>query len=81
MMTTTTSSPAAGSAPFIADAWRIVRSLAARLNGWLEARQRAFDDGSTLAQLSDRDLHDIGLDRGFVDAVARGRWTREGPDL
>jgi len=80
-MTATTSSPAAGAAPVIADAWRLVRRLFAKLNGWLEARQRAFDDGSTLAQLSDRDLHDIGLDRGFVESVARGRWTREGPDL
>lgn len=78
---TTTTSPTAGAAPVTADAWRIVRSFVARLNGWLEARQRAFDDGNTLAQLSDRDLHDIGLDRGFVTSVARGRWTREGPDL
>ena len=76
-MTTLTSAGAPGSAA----ALRLVRGLFTRLSGWLEARQRAYDDAGTLAQLSDRDLHDIGLDRGFVSAVARGRWTREGPDV
>ena len=73
-MTTTTSH-----APWatVADALRAVRGVFARLNDWLDARQRAFDDGVALAQLSDRDLHDIGLDRGFVSAVARGRWSRD----
>ena len=76
-----TASTTAGSAPATSNAMRAVRDLFTRLNGWLEARQRAYDDGTALAQLSDRDLHDIGLDRGFVASVARGRWTREGPDL
>ena len=77
-MTTTTSH-----APWatIADALRTVRGVFTRLDAWLDARQRAFDDDLALAQLSDRDLHDIGLDRGFVSAVARGRWTRDDLDV
>ena len=77
----TTTSPITGASAGVTDALRSFRSVFARITGWLEARQRAYDDDGALAQLSDRDLHDIGLDRGFVSAVARGRWTREGPDL
>jgi uncharacterized protein YjiS (DUF1127 family) len=77
----TTISPITGASAGVTDALRGFGSVFARFTAWLEARQRAYDDDGALAQLSDRDLHDIGLDRGFVSAVARGRWTREGPDL
>jgi len=77
----TTTSPTTGPSAGVTEALRGLRGLFARFTAWLDARQRAYDDDGALAQLSDRDLHDIGLDRGFVSAVARGRWTREGPDL
>ena len=76
---TTTTSPA--SVPVSSEPLRVVRSVLSRVNDWLESRQRAYDDDVALAQLSDRDLHDIGLDRGFVSAVARGRWSWDGPDV
>jgi uncharacterized protein YjiS (DUF1127 family) len=52
-------------------------TVAQRLDAWLAHRQRAARDAADLAQMSDRELRDIGLARGFLDAVADERWTRE----
>ena len=61
----------------IGDLLRALRSGFVELDQRLEARRRARADSLALAEMSDRALHDIGLDRGFVCAVARGRWTRD----
>jgi uncharacterized protein YjiS (DUF1127 family) len=50
----------------LGEALRALRAVAQRLDAWLEARKRAAEDRDTLARMSDRDLHDIGLERGCV---------------
>ena len=48
-------------------------SLAAqKLDAWLEARRLAADGRRDLSEMSDRELRDIGLDRGDIAAVVRG---------
>src|SRR5947208_16312682 len=48
-------------------------SLAAqKLDAWLEARRLAADARRALSAMSDRELRDIGLDRGDIAAVVRG---------
>ena len=54
-----------------------LRACARRIDAWLETRRRVGRDRALLAGMSDRELRDIGLDRGSVDAVADGRWLRE----
>jgi uncharacterized protein YjiS (DUF1127 family) len=54
-----------------------VATLAARLDAWLARRERTARDREALAQMSDRDLKDIGLSRGYLDNVANGAWIRE----
>jgi uncharacterized protein YjiS (DUF1127 family) len=54
-----------------------LRALARSVDAWLERRRRVGRDRDTLAGMSDRELLDIGLDRGSVDAVASGRWMRD----
>jgi uncharacterized protein YjiS (DUF1127 family) len=58
---------------------RVLAALAQRLDAWLKHRRRARQDREALAGMSDRELADIGLDRGSVDAVAGGAWTRDDP--
>jgi uncharacterized protein YjiS (DUF1127 family) len=53
------------------------RDFARRIEGWLVARRRAADDRVALAQMSDRELADIGVPRASRDAVAGGAWTRD----
>lgn len=47
-----------------------------RLKAWLAKRARAARDREVLAAMSERELHDIGLSRGFVDYAASGDWQR-----
>lgn len=47
-------------------------SLFASFSNWNDARQTR----NSLSRLTDRELEDIGLARGDIDAVAVGRWTR-----
>lgn len=54
---------------------RTLGAVALRVDAWLEARRRAAAARIDLARMSDRELRDIGLDRGQIDAVADG-WSR-----
>jgi hypothetical protein len=40
-------------------------------------RAQAARDRETLAQMSERELHDIGLGRGYLDYATGGAWTRD----
>ena len=48
-----------------------------RLDAWLAQRARAARDRAALADMSERELHDIGLSRGFIDDAASGAWRRD----
>lgn len=77
MNTTTCASPvpAFPGTPAVptSDPWAPLRALGARLTGWLAARRQASADGELLANLSERELLDIGMP---VDATpnARDAW-------
>lgn len=64
---------------FFADASRVLCAFAAAIDAWLERRRRAANDAAALTGMSDRDLKDIGIDRGFVQSVADGSWVRDPP--
>jgi uncharacterized protein YjiS (DUF1127 family) len=51
--------------------------LGRRIDAWLAARFRAAQDRAALAQMSDRELHDIGISRGSVEPIASGTWLRD----
>lgn len=80
MRTGTQTIPAATIPPWSAtlrnliDAWR---AIARRIDAWSAARARVAADREILANMSDRELLDIGLERGVARAVAEGRWTRD----
>ena len=48
------------------------RSRSWKLDAWLEARRLAADARRDLSEMSDRELRDIGLDRGDIAAVVHG---------
>jgi uncharacterized protein YjiS (DUF1127 family) len=56
-----------------------LRAIADRIRTWLEMRERASADRDSLANMSDRELLDIGLDRASANAVADGLWMRDRP--
>ena len=56
-----------------------LRGFAQKIDAWLEMRKRAAADRDTLARMNDRELHDIGLDRGTLKSVADGAWRRDYP--
>ena len=56
---------------------RAIRRQSRRLDAWLAARKRAAQDRRDLAEMSDRELTDIGVSRASVDAVASGGWSRD----
>ncbi len=58
----------------LAAAAHALGAVAARVDARLEARRRAAQDRLDLARMSNRELRDIGLDRGQIDAVADG-WS------
>ncbi|MBB93564.1 MAG: primosomal protein DnaI [Rhodobacteraceae bacterium] len=49
-----------------------ISHLFAAFAGWNDARRTR----NSLSRLTDRELEDIGLARGDIDAVIDGRWTR-----
>ena len=51
---------------------RKVSFAAQKLDAWLEARRLAADARRDLSEMSDRELRDIGLDRGDIAAVVKG---------
>ena len=75
--------PAATAAPSrlvfcaLIEAINALRGLAQTIDGWVEARRRAAADRDVLANMSDRELLDIGIVRASVDAVADGTWARD----
>ena len=54
-----------------------LRRLSASIACWLEARQRAAADRDALAQMTDRELKDIGIDRASASVVADRLWMRD----
>jgi uncharacterized protein YjiS (DUF1127 family) len=54
-----------------------IAAWARRLDAWLAQRARAARDREVLADMSERELKDIGLSRGFVDDAASGAWHRD----
>ena len=51
---------------------RKVSAASQKLDSWLEARRLAADARRDLSEMSDRELRDIGLDRGDIAAVVQG---------
>ena len=80
MRTGTHTIPAATIAPWSATLRNLIdalRAVARRIDAWSAARARVAADREILANMSDRELLDIGLERGVARAVAEGRWTRD----
>jgi uncharacterized protein YjiS (DUF1127 family) len=46
------------------------RALAGNVAQWFAARKRAAQDLDALAAMSERELHDIGINRASIGAVA-----------
>jgi uncharacterized protein YjiS (DUF1127 family) len=44
---------------------------------WLAARRREADDRAAFARMSERELRDIGVDRGSIDAALHRRGLRD----
>jgi uncharacterized protein YjiS (DUF1127 family) len=61
------------------DSVRALRTLVAPADAWLTKRQRAAKDYRELADMSDRELHDIGVSRASVRAIADEDWQRDWP--
>jgi uncharacterized protein YjiS (DUF1127 family) len=74
----TTTVPAT-SAPSAWPSATIAPTLLHRVREWLADRARKARDREALAQMSDRELHDIGLGRGLVDYAVSGAWQRDAP--
>lgn len=51
-----------------------IRRIQERISAWMDARRLACE----LSGMSDRDLSDIGLNRGDVQTVLAGRWNASG---
>ena len=52
-------------------------AIVRRVDAWSAARARVAADREILANMSDRELLDIGIERGIAHTVAEGRWTRD----
>ena len=61
------------------DALPALRTLLRRMNAWHRRKRRAAVDREVLANMSDRELIDIGIPRGSVHAVAERAWLRDYP--
>ena len=70
--------PAAAAA--IAAAAQRWRALVSFAQAWSAARRRAADDRDALANMSDRELQDIGISRATAGAVVEGHRFNE-PDF
>jgi uncharacterized protein YjiS (DUF1127 family) len=64
---------------FLRDAGRVLRALLRHAEAWQRQRRRAAADREALANMSDRELIDIGIPRGSVHAVAERAWLRDYP--
>jgi uncharacterized protein YjiS (DUF1127 family) len=56
-----------------------LHAKAVLLDQWLLHRQRAARERQDLANMSDRDLMDIGVTRGSLEAISAGHWQRDLP--
>ncbi|MGE5169218.1 MAG: DUF1127 domain-containing protein [Rudaea sp.] len=56
------------------NAWLVI---VRRIDAWSAARARVAADREILASMSDRELLDIGIERGIARAVAEGKWMRD----
>ena len=61
------------------DAWRTLCAFARQAEAWHQRRRRAAADRETLANMSDRELMDIGIPRGSLHATAERTWLRDYP--
>ena len=61
------------------DAWRVLRALLRMAEAWHQRRRRAAADREALANMSDRELTDIGIPRGSLHAAAERAWLRDLP--
>lgn len=52
-------------------------AIAQRLDARLAARDRAAADAAALCAMSERELRDIGIDRGFIGRAAGDAWARD----
>jgi len=73
--TTVPATNSAGPQPVRAIAFAWARSL----GEWRAVRARTARDRAALAEMSERELRDIGVDRGLLDYVASGAWHRDVP--
>lgn len=64
---------------FLRDAGRVLCTLLRHAEAWHQRRRRAAADREALANMSDRELIDIGIPRGSVHAVAERAWLRDYP--
>ncbi len=64
---------------FLRDAGRALRALLRHAEAWHQRRRRAAADREALANMSDRELIDIGIPRGSMHAVAERAWLRDYP--
>jgi uncharacterized protein YjiS (DUF1127 family) len=55
----------------------VLRAIAAPIDAWVAERRRSARDYRELANMSDRELHDIGVSRASVRAVAEEDWVRD----
>lgn len=80
MMRTETIPAATIAAPWSPTLRKVIYALhaiARAVDAWSTARARVAADREILAKMSDRELLDIGLERGVARAAAEGRWTRD----
>jgi uncharacterized protein YjiS (DUF1127 family) len=61
------------------DAMRTLSVLVRSFDGWLAVRRRMAADRDVLANMSDRELGDIGLPRASVTFVSGGGRVRDDP--
>ena len=78
-MTTTVARHPDASAPlsigFVLHASAVaLRAIAARVDAWITARNKAADDRRQLAGMSERELLDIGLHPGAVSRNGEAGW-------
>lgn len=57
----------------------VLRTSMQQVIAWWQRRRRVAADRQALANMSDRELMDIGIPRGSLHAVAERAWLREYP--
>ena len=61
------------------DAGQALCAFLRHAEAWHKQRRRAAADREALANMSDRELLDIGIPRGSLHAVAEQAWLRDYP--